>query len=104
MTPFVSNHRSEIAELCRRLGVRRLHVFGSAAREVDFAPGRSDADFLVEFESDAESLTAFLDLEQALGDLLKRRIDLVDRRAIETSRNPIRRRAILGEAEAVYGG
>ena len=36
MVPQISEHRSEIADLCRRLQVRRLEVFGSAEREADF--------------------------------------------------------------------
>jgi uncharacterized protein len=35
--------------------------------------------------------------------LLGRRVDLVEREAIEASRNFIRRRAILKEAKTVYG-
>ena len=38
-----------ITELCRRFGVRLLHLFGSAATG-RFDPGRSDLDFHVEFE------------------------------------------------------
>ena len=34
--------------MCRRFGVQRLDVFGSALRD-DFRPGESDIDFLVEF-------------------------------------------------------
>ena len=35
--------------------------------------------------------------------LLGRRVDLIEREAVEASRNFIRRRAILDEAEIVYG-
>ena len=38
----------EMAEICRRYGVKELSVFGSAARG-DMQPG-SDIDLLVEFE------------------------------------------------------
>lgn len=48
-------------------------------------------------------LAAFADLKEALEELLKRPVDLVEREAIETSRNFIRRGAILKEAEAIYG-
>jgi len=48
MHPFIHQHQSAIAELCRRYRVQRLEVFGSAARGTDFAPESSDADFLVE--------------------------------------------------------
>jgi predicted nucleotidyltransferase len=46
---FIEANQPAIAELCRRYRVQRLEVFGSASRCVDFIPGTSDADFLVEF-------------------------------------------------------
>ena len=51
MLPLIHARREEVAELCRRFHVRRLEVFGSAARG-DFDPERSDVDFLVEFDPD----------------------------------------------------
>jgi predicted nucleotidyltransferase len=56
-----------IADICRRFGVRRLEVFGSAARATDFHPGSSDADFLVEFvpSNGLPFLRRFFDLEAA---------------------------------------
>jgi uncharacterized protein len=87
MIADISAHRSEIAALCRRFGVRRLDVFGSAARVADFAPERSDVDSLVEFGAEEDDLTRFLDFKQALEALLARCVDLVDRKAIEGSRN-----------------
>lgn len=39
--------------ICRRFGVRRLDVFGSASRGTDFDPEHSDVDFLVEFDGTA---------------------------------------------------
>lgn len=35
--------------VCRKNGIARLSLFGSAVRE-DFEPGRSDVDLLVEYE------------------------------------------------------
>ena len=87
--------------MCRRVGVRGLDVFGSAARG-DFDPARSDVDFLVEFATQDDDLARFLDFKQALEALLGRRVDLVDRKAIEASRNYIRKRHILTGAEPVY--
>ena len=105
MHTLIAQHRAEIAELCRRYAVRRLEVFGSAARGVDFDPSRSDADFLVDFEpeSDLSPLRQFFGLAEDLESLLGRRVDLAERKAVEDSRNYIRREAILAEAEAVYG-
>lgn len=100
MHPLVHNKSVELAALCRRFGVRRLDVFGSAARGSDFDAARSDVDLLVEFDS--LDLARFLDFRDALETLLARPVDLVDRKAIDRSRNYIRRRRILEGAEAVY--
>jgi predicted nucleotidyltransferase len=84
--------------------VAQLEVFGSAARGTDFDPARSDIDFLVTFAPHARnSFAALLDLKEELEALLGRPVDLIERKAIEASRNFIRRRRILEEAEAVYG-
>jgi hypothetical protein len=98
-------HREALARLCRRFHVRRLDLFGSAARG-DFDATRSDVDLLVEFDRshpDALSLKTYLDLKEELEALLGRPVDLVEREAVEASRNYIRRRAILREARTIYG-
>src|SRR5688500_4472266 len=100
----IYKRRAELSALCRRYGVTQLEVFGSAARAADFDASRSDADFLVTFAPAARNdLAAFADFKKALEALMGRPVDLVDREAVEKSRNFIRRRAILGEAQAVYG-
>jgi uncharacterized protein len=103
MHPAIVEKRQALAALCRRFEVKRLEVFGSAARGTDFDPGRSDADFLVSFSLVASDLSQFIDFKEALEALLGRRVDLVDREAVERSRNYIRRRSILAEAEPIYG-
>ncbi len=104
MQSDIDNKRDALAVLCRRFGVTRLEVFGSAARGASFDPKRSDADFLVTFAPAARNdLTAFADFTDALEELLGRPVDLVERQAVEESRNFIRRRAILNEAETIYG-
>ncbi len=102
MHPQLTEKRSALADLCRRHGVRRLDVFGSAARGVDFDPERSDTDLLVEFGQEADDLLNFLDFKEALERLLGRPVDLVERQAVEASRNSIRRRRILSESEPIY--
>jgi predicted nucleotidyltransferase len=103
MHPELASKRDALTELCRRFGVERLEVFGSAARGVDFDPLRSDADFLVTFTPQMRNeLLVFSEFKQALESLLGRPVDLVERRAIEASRNYIRRRRILAEAEPVF--
>lgn len=103
MHAAVSNKRDALAELCRRFHVRRLEVFGSAARGTDFDAQRSDADLLIEFEQGADpGLSGFLDLKEALEQALGRPVDLIDRGAVEQRRNYLRRRRILEEAEPIF--
>jgi hypothetical protein len=102
MIADIASHREELAALCRRFHVRRLDVFGSAARAADFDPACSDLDFLVEFAGEGDELTRFVDFKEALEALLVRRVDLVDRKGVEASPNYIRKRHILTGAEPVY--
>lgn len=102
MHAIVAAKRAELSALCRRFGVVRLDVFGSAARGADFDAGTSDVDFLVEFAPAHDGLVPYLEFHDALEALLSRPVDLVDRKTIEAGRNYIRRRHILSGAEAVY--
>ncbi len=76
---LIEQHREAIAEICRRHAVRRLEVFGSGARGVEFDPQRSDVDFLVEFDTadGAATLNAFFALQGELAAVLRRPVDLV---------------------------
>lgn len=83
MIPLIEQHRAEIESLCRRFGVKRLDVFGSAATGA-FDPARSDVDFLVEFRRDTGIGPAdqYFGMLFALEDLFRRRVDLVCEHAI----------------------
>lgn len=101
MHAAIASHLTDLAGLCRRYGVARLEVFGSAARGSDFDPQRSDADFLVMFTKDAalSPLSQYIGFAEALEDLLGRKVDLVDR---ESVRNPFVSAAIDRDREVVY--
>ena len=75
----IATRRDEIAELCRRHGVARLEIFGSAARGTDFDPATSDADFLVEFDPSREhmSFKELFAFENALAAVLDREVDVL---------------------------
>ena len=86
MHPAITQHRPGIAAICQRYGIRRLEVFGSAARANDFDPAHSDADFLVEFASGVQpGLNAIFGAKADLEALLGRGVDLVEPGAV---RNP----------------
>ena len=104
MHDILSTRTDALRLLCDRFHVVRLEVFGSAARGNDFHPGASDIDFLVSFAADARNnLALFADFKDALEALLGHPVDLVEREALETSRNPIRRRRIFAEARTIHG-
>ena len=78
MIPLIAEKQTEIARLCDRFHVRRLDVFGSAARgEID--PKRSDLDFLVELSLDGSdrALDVYFGLKEGLEELFGRPVDLV---------------------------
>lgn len=66
--------REKLTELCRRHGIRRLAVFGSAARG-ELRPD-SDVDLLVEFEPGRPVGLRFVTVADDLTDLLGRTVDL----------------------------
>ncbi len=77
------------------LGVRRLGLFGSSARNQ--ADETSDLDFVVEFHK--KSFDAYMDLKAYLEELFARKVDLVLRDAIK----PRLREHILAETVDVPG-
>jgi predicted nucleotidyltransferase len=85
--PIITDRRAAIADLCRRYGVRRLEVFGSALRD-DFDTASSDIDLVVDFAA-APAGTAFdryFDLKSALESLFARPVDLVQLHALQSPR------------------
>ncbi len=61
-------------------------------------------DFLVRFiDNDAGPwMSKFMDMEEELGRLMGRKVDVVDWGGVEKSRNPYRRNHILKHARRVY--
>ncbi|MBI4327497.1 MAG: nucleotidyltransferase domain-containing protein [Chloroflexi bacterium] len=93
--------QANLGRFCRERGIARLELFGSALRD-DFRED-SDVDLLCSLRPDLkcglfEWIALKLDLEKFFG----RRVDLVSRWAIERSRNPYRKHAILSTAVPVY--
>ena len=78
MVAVVEERREAIEALCRKYGVRKLYVFGSATRD-DFRPGESDVDLLVDFGAmpGHDKAHAYFDLLADLQDVLNTEVDLV---------------------------
>jgi len=93
--------RDRIAEFCRKWKITELAMFGSVLRD-DFRPD-SDVDVLVAFADDSRwSLMDLARMEAELKEILAREVDLVERKAVESGENYIRRRHILESVEPVY--
>ena len=92
MHPLIENNREALRELCRRLRVHRLDLFGSATG-TDFDPSSSDLDFLVQFENLApdQYADAYFGLLEGLQRLFGRPVDLVTESSIT---NPYFRQSI----------
>ncbi|MBM4396904.1 MAG: nucleotidyltransferase family protein [Deltaproteobacteria bacterium] len=101
MTSRLPMDERRLDAFCRRWMVSELSLFGSVLRD-DFRPD-SDVDVLVSFEPGAMvSLLDHAAMADELSEILGRKVDLLSRRAVERSRNPIRQRAILSTAEPFH--
>ncbi len=100
MSTVIVEHRAELEALCRRYGVQRLELFGSAAAGRE-EPGESDLDFLVEFHSlpAGGHADAFFGLRESLETLYGRPVDLVVASAI---RNPYFRQSVERTKTLLY--
>lgn len=100
MIEIISENMGPIVDACRRMGVRRLEVFGSAARG-DFEPDRSDLDFVVEFEPGPRGGLddRYFRLRAELERIVKRPVDLVERGCVT---NPVIAAAIERGKVPVY--
>lgn len=90
-----------IRAYCQKWDIREFALFGSVLRD-DFTP-TSDIDVLVTFEDNVcYTLFDLVYMADELETILGRKVDFIDRLAIENSPNPIRRNEILSTAQVIY--
>jgi uncharacterized protein len=97
---LVASRRAQIEALCRRLGVRRLDLFGSALGD-RFDEQASDIDVLVEFSGGPgfDHFGAYFALKDGLEEIFGRPVDVVSATAI---RNPYFRDEVMRTREPLY--
>lgn len=95
-----TEHQAELEALCRRYGVRRLELFGSAAKESERLRG-NDLDFLVEFDPlpPGGHANSYFGLLESLEALYGVPVDLVVASAI---RNPFFRQSVERTKTLLY--
>jgi predicted nucleotidyltransferase len=101
-TQFADELRRRLRPFCQKHHIRRLEVFGSAARGQ--AGPRSDVDLLVTLdESVRVSTAALLEMAGEAEELVGAPVDFVLRSSLEKSPNRFARDHILSTAVCVYG-
>jgi predicted nucleotidyltransferase len=82
---YLDNYISEIKGLCKKHKVKSLFVFGSVLTE-NFSP-ESDVDFVVDIKTNdpIDYAENYFDLKFELQDLLKKPIDLLEKKGLKNS-------------------
>lgn len=89
-----------LARVCEQHSVSRLEIFGGFARG-EGGPD-SDVDLLVTFSPGTRIGLGIVALQQALEEVLGRRVDLLTRDAVERSPNKYFRHFALRRTEPLY--
>jgi hypothetical protein len=94
----------KIAAFCEKWQIVELSLFGSVLRNDFRADGNNPSDIDVLYTSTPEARYGFkfLDMKSELETLLNRKVDLISKRGIQSSRNPLRRQEILESAQRIY--
>ena len=93
--------REKIEAFCEKHDIKEFSLFGSVLS--DGFSKDSDIDILVTFAKDSHhTVFDLVRMEQELQKIFRREIDLVSRRGLESSRNYIRKNAILNSVETIY--
>ena len=103
MVTVIGNKHDELVALCKRYGVERLELFGSAASEQTFDPSRSDVDCIVEFRAEQELgpwMRHYFNFRDALAELFGYPVDLVMSSAMK---NPYFIREANRSRKLLYG-
>jgi hypothetical protein len=97
MTELITDHQSEVQELCGRYHIRSLALFGSRLHGDDSKS--SDMDVLVEFEEGHTPGFGFAEIQRALAEIFGIPIDLHTRQSL----SPYFREQVVKEAQIIYG-
>ncbi|MBX3069319.1 MAG: nucleotidyltransferase domain-containing protein [Thermomicrobiales bacterium] len=99
MLAAIVEQSSQIAELCRRYGVRKLEVFGSAAVG-GFDAESSDVDLIADFADRSPGYARrYLAFAEELEKLFDRPVDLLTNQPIE---NPYFRASLERSRRTIY--
>jgi predicted nucleotidyltransferase len=92
---------NQIETFCKKWKVRELALFSSVLRK-DFNPQTSDVDILISFLPGENWGLEIVTMKEELEIIFNRKVDLIEKIAVEKSRNPIRKKEILNSYEVLY--
>ena len=97
----IKNYEDKIREICNKLHIKKLALFGSAV--TDEFGSKSDIDILVEFgiQKNGNLFDTYFTLKEELGKIFNKPVDIVVERSI---RNPFLKKVINSEKKTVYAG
>ena len=98
----VNLSQQKIEKLCKKWKIKELALFGSVLRE-DFDTEKSDIDVLITFLPDVVWGWDLVEMKDELEAIFGRRVDFLEKKVLEKSKNPYRREAILSTHEVIYG-
>lgn len=92
---------ADLEAFCQRWDIAELLLFGSILRD-DFSAS-SDIDILISyFPENTKGLLDRVRIKHELEALCDREVDVMTKKSIEQSSNPVRRQEILGSAQVIY--
>lgn len=100
MIDLIDQQREAVAAACRKFGVQRLEVFGSAVHG-GFDPRRSDLDFIASFLPPLHPGVAdrYFGLAETLEKIFSRPVDLLTESML---RNPVMREGVNRDRVSIY--
>lgn len=91
----------KINSFCTKWNICEFAFFGSVLRD-DFDPKTSDIDIMITFIPGQHWGWEIVTMKEELELMFNRPIDLVTKKAIENSKNPLRKKEILDSYQVVY--
>ncbi len=97
----IKNYENKIKEICNKLHIKRLALFGSAT--TDRFSSKSDIDIVVEFniQKNENLFNTYFTLKEKLENLFHRPVDII---VGDSVKNPYLKQAIESTRKTVYAG
>jgi predicted nucleotidyltransferase len=89
-----------IGDFCRKHKIKILYLFGSVL--TDRFHEESDVDVMFEALESSIDISEQMDMTEELEAIFGRRVDLVSKRAVEESINPIRKKSMIDGSQVIY--